>query len=541
MHLLPFVLPMVLLLLVLPGPSSAADRFVCDCAPGADADCVAGSNSNPGTAQQPWRSYQQARLGFAGLTAGDALRFCRGGRWQVSGAAEWVNGQCTAQQTCLVAAYDAPWSSGDEKRPVIERTDDGDAFSLANPGNAIRQSGYRFEDLHLVGNGGNAGQGFFLFNDIDDVTISRVVMENFAIGVNLAGSNPCDAFDPQCDGFNERIILQDSFVLNNTSQGWLGASSGSRILRTLFDGNGSMPTFHHNLYLASGIDPVVDMQVIGNTLRNNAIDNSGTCNATSLAGHGLFADVLIEGNLVEESLGLAGPGCWGIAIDPAYDFGEQFTRLVIRGNTVRNMGNLSIGTASCVDCVIENNQVIQQQAIGGTAIAVPNRTPGAGDAIGTGLTVRNNSIYYAGPATGVAVTSSGTNHRIYSNAIQGVASPGGGFACFSTDLPPSSFVGMDYNLCDPGVMGEWVAGMGDLTAWQGATGFDLNSSVQSPGFKDPTGADLGAVSGASPMVDTGSIAESAPAAFDGALRDSAPDRGAHEWRAGQIFSNGFEG
>lgn len=43
-------------------PAAFATNYVCDCGPGADANCVAGSDSNSGTsASTPWRTYEADR------------------------------------------------------------------------------------------------------------------------------------------------------------------------------------------------------------------------------------------------------------------------------------------------------------------------------------------------------------------------------------------------------------------------------------------------------------------------------------------------
>jgi hypothetical protein len=426
-----------------------ASGHVCDCANGADLDCVPGADAASGSASEPWQSVARARAAFSTLAPGEAIRFCRGGAWDDADSAAWVNDACTAAAPCRVEAYSASWASGDESRPRLTRSAAGDAFSLANPGSARPQAGYRFADLHLIGNG--VGQGFFLFNDIDDVTIERVRIENFEIGVQVAGANACGP-DPDCDGRNERIVLRDSEIIGNSVQGWLGASSGTKLLFNLFDGNGSLAIFDHNVYLASEAE-TFGVEVIGNVLRNNTLNAQGRCSAASLVGHGRHTDLLIEGNLIEEAVGAAEPECWGLTIDPAYSSPEQFTRVVIRGNTVRNVGNLAIGTAACTDCIIENNQVIRDVPIGGEAIAVPNRALGAGDTPGTRVIVRNNSIQFAGPGAAIAVTTRGTGHQVVSNAIR-TSDDGAGFACFDTDLSPSAFAVVDHNLCDPGTSGE---------------------------------------------------------------------------------------
>lgn len=79
--------------------------------------------------------------------------------------------------------------------------------------------------------------------------------------------------------------------------------------------------------------------------------------------HGRTENLLIEGNIVEEDIGKAEPGCWGIAIDHGgYPFEEYFTNVIIRCNIVRNVGNMFIGFTHCIGCTIENNLLIQEQS-----------------------------------------------------------------------------------------------------------------------------------------------------------------------------------
>src|SRR5512133_3303840 len=76
--------------------ASAADQYVCDCGAEADADCVAGSDAADGLSPETaWQSYDQARNSFAGLAAGDAIRFCRGGALSAENGDRWVAPGCT--------------------------------------------------------------------------------------------------------------------------------------------------------------------------------------------------------------------------------------------------------------------------------------------------------------------------------------------------------------------------------------------------------------------------------------------------------------
>ncbi len=531
----------VLLLVGWIAPVEAVDRYVCDCASGADADCVAGSDAGAGTDNDPWRSYEQARTAFGSLAAGDAIRFCRGGAWAIGGAGtRWVNGFCRADLRCVVGDYTPGWASGDEARPILRRTDGSHGFALEDGGDAEHEEGVFFENLDLRSDTGT-GNGFFLYNDIDDVEISNVSVRGFGIGVHLAGSNPCSA-DPECDGKNERLVLRRSTIIDNEAQGWLGASSGTQILDSTFDGNGTTPIYDHNVYISGSSGGETQGIVIrGNRLTRSTLDGAGVCQGVSMVVHGEHRDLLIEGNEVWEEIGFAGQGCWGIAVDPGYGSAEGFTGVSIRGNRVSNTGNTLIGVAACRQCTIENNVLVNEQSYGATAIAAPDRGLGTGDLEQDDVAIRNNSIFLVGGGTGIQLGGQGDQHRALSNAIH-YAGSSSSFNCFRFDLSPSAYDAIDHNICHtPAAPGsEWVDGFGDLSAWRSATGFDGSSSTGDPGFTDPASRNLSAASGDVLMVDNGHPSLSSPTEIGGFPRDSSPDVGAYEWGVDGIFRDGFE-
>lgn len=512
-------------------PVGGNSYYVCDCAAGADGDCQAGNDGAAGTLAAPWQSYTQAQQTFGGLAAGESILFCEGGSWNITDSnTRWVNGNCEAGNRCLIGSYAAAWASGNENRPLFTRTVDGDMFRLEDGGNAEHEEGYIIENLDLRSQTGN-GSGFFLYNDIDDVEIRNVNVEGFALGVHLGGSNPCAA-DPECDGRNERITLRDSTILNNTSQGWLGASSGSQIINNYFAGNGDANIFDHNIYISGSSDGQTQgIRIIGNRLYRSSQGNTDTCMGVSLVVHGEHDDLIIEGNEIWEDVGFANGGCWGIAVDNGYSEPEGFTNIVIRNNIVRNVGNLSIGVGACADCVIENNLIINEQNFGVTAIAAPNRALGAGDLPQDNITVRNNSIWLnTTGGRGIVVTDQGDNHRVVSNAIY-YAGAGNNFDCFEAELATTSYDAFDYNLCYyPNASGAaWSSLFSSLSDWQNNTGFDLNSWNVAPGFNNAAVGDFTAVSGSATIVDNGHPTLSSPREIGGGLRDAAPDIGAHEW------------
>ena len=518
------VLTIAISLVLLFQPDSQAAStvyYVCDCQNGADGQCTPGNNGSSGTdPAAPWQTYDQARNHFnSSIQAGDEIRFCRGGSFDLgSGSGRWSTFSCTAAQPCLIADYTPPWASGDENRPILNRTADDHAFELSNGGDAVANGGYAFRNLDLrcpaCTSGG--GWGFFLFNDVNDVVIDNVSMDGFAIGIHLAGANPCAAGDPLCNGQNDRITVSNVDVTNSFSQGFLGSGNDLLIEDSIFDRNGSGTVFDHNIYVSGGSR----ITIRNNELYRSSLDGSGRCGGTSLVGHGYLTDLLIEGNYVHEDVGQANQTCWGISITTGYSTPEAFTNVTIRGNRVENVGNVAIGTSSCISCTIENNVVVHQQAFGVAGIAVPDKTPGAGDAVSTDVTIRNNSLALSS-GRGI-VLNAGSGHTIVSNALRLTGSDSG-WHCL--DATAGSYDVIDYNICQFS-SGVWAAGASNLAAWQGQ-GWGSHSQAADPGFLSDT--DLRPGSETAALVNAGHPTQSSPFDYDGRSRFPPPDAGAYEW------------
>jgi hypothetical protein len=521
----------------------SANFHFCDCKAGADTDCVTGSDFNGnGNLNSPWQSFEKARITFNSMQAGDSVLFCQGGKWDVATSSQWVNSLCLNDNRCLISNYIANWSSGDENFPVLQRTNADHMFAFENGGNGLHEEGYEVKNLVLIG--ADSHVGVFFYNDIDHVLLDNLSISQFGIGVQVAESNPCDSGDPQCDGKNKYISLSNSVIFNNNTMGWLGASDESQLLNNDFYANGSIPTFHHNVYLGSGYD-VGDMQVIGNSMYQSALDQNGICQGASFVVHGIFSDLLIENNTVYEDAGAAAGGCYGIAVDAAYDIGESFSNVRITGNTVKNVGNIAIGVSSCIDCVIENNVIINDQGTFLNAIAAPNRAAGNGDAETERVIIRNNSIYMSsGGGEAIVVNgegNQGTGHVVVNNAIH-YDGNANSFNCLNLTSAVTAFNEVDNNICyrPNSPSSNWEASYGSLASWQNSTGFDTNSSTSDPGFKNPANDDLSAIDQFAQMVDSGHPTLSSLSDILGQNRDSIPDIGAYEWAVDLIFINGFE-
>jgi hypothetical protein len=345
--------------------------------------CAGGDDSGPGTESAPFETFGRARMAFASLQPGESVAFCRGGTFQRSGG-EWANDSCRAANPCGITAYGDP----SEARPVLTG---GDGISFANGGNAEHQEGYIVTEPDLRGSG--TGTGFTFFNDIDDVVLCNVEITGFGTGINLQRANPPN---PGSDGENDRITLLNSRIVDNRSQGWLGACNDCVIEGNVFVRNGgeSDPANRdHSIYLDSH-RPIANMVVRNNELYQTT-GSLGQCEGAPFTAHGNFTDLLVEGNYVHEEPGTATGGCWGIVPDTGYGSEpESFTRVIIRNNVLENVGNVSIGVNACSDCLIEGNTVVQ--TLSGTGISSPHRMRSDDDAPDGVVTFRNNVVTMRG-------------------------------------------------------------------------------------------------------------------------------------------------
>jgi hypothetical protein len=517
-------------------PAVGRIHYVCDCQAGSAPGCVPGDDAAAGDApDRPWRTIAQARGYFIDtrrFVGGDTMAFCRGGVFNVDAAAgaRWNNSACTAGRPCVMRDYLPPGGDAALPAPTLQTTVPGNALALEDGGPADHEEGYVLLNLNLRGLGGNVG--VFIYNDVDDVLMCNLDIRDFAIGVQVAGSN---APNPGSDGLNERITLRNSTLIHNSEQGYLGGCNDCAVEHSRFEDNGYRgPVFYHNIYFNLPNDiPTHRMRAVGNTLYRSAMVD-GQCQGVSLVAHGAHDDLLIEDNRVREDPGAAGMGCWGIAVDSGYGSAEAFNRTIIRANTVENVGNVSVGVSACRDCVIENNVIVQTQAFESQAIAAPDRARGPEDQPMSGVIVRNNSIFFGAAAhgTGVLLGEENAGYALSGNAVQYVGA-GPRWDCFRLRVPPAAYTTVDHNLCHaPAVAGgEWVDGFGTLAAWQAATGLDARSTDADPRFVDTAGPwDLQASGADSPLVDAGNPAASAPTDRFGLPRDATPDIGAFEWR-----------
>jgi hypothetical protein len=340
--------------------------------------CNNGDNSNSGLSPfEPWSTYDYAMSKFGALNAGDAVLFCRGGTF-TSSYPRLFNQHCTPDAPCTIADYIPPnGPSGNTNSsnsnsctnntlPVISSSGTNGVLNFQDGGPADHDEGYVVRNLSLKGNG--SGNGIFLFNDVDYVTVEGVTIDGFSIGMYSAGAN---APNPGANQVNENIILRNSKIMNNSGGGWLGGCNDCVIDNNQFINNGFARKIHnHNIYIG-GRDNY-GITVSNNTLYKSAVVD-GKCSGVSLVVHGVVTDLTIKNNTVYEDIGAVQQTCWGISVDPGYSTEESFSNVVIADNKVTNVGNIGIGCASCTDLRIVNNTITHSQDFGFVGIKVPVR------------------------------------------------------------------------------------------------------------------------------------------------------------------------
>jgi hypothetical protein len=497
---------------------NATNYYICDCALGADPNCVVGDDANSGTSlNSPWRSTIKVNSVINSLQAGDQILFSKGGAWTDASIGNISNFNATASSPIVFDSYIPSW--GGTAKPILtESRVDTNAFNFVDGGNADHDEGYIVRNLNL--RGADIGQwGVFAYNDVDYIQMENLGISGFEIGVHCAGANTTNS---GADDQNQHMKLLNSTITNCSGQGFLGGADYLLIEDCLFQNNGfAQAIFNHNIYVSNG-DHVI--------IRNNELYQSavidGKADGVSLVVHGMLDDLLIEGNYVHEDLGMVTGNAWGIAVDPGYASAEGFTNLIIRGNLLVNMFNKCIGVASAPGAIIENNVIINEAAASIIAIAAPDRIRGDNDMEMTNVIVRNNSVYLRNANTstiGVLVGEEGNGHEIISNIIS--VDNGNGFSLNLVDI---DYATVNYNMMELVNNANWGAGQG-LNSWSLLRGFDQNSFEGNPQFTSPGLPNYNLIPLSSSLViEAGHPTLSSPIDYTGAPRNGVADMGAYE-------------
>jgi hypothetical protein len=427
---------------------------------------VPGDNANPGTsAAAPKRTL--AGLDVNALPAGTQLLFARGGVW-TNFNLQLRNLNATPTSPLVFDAYAPSW--GGTAVPWIKAGGSFYAFQFGTFGDTANDGGYTLRNLKLDGLNSATAWGLHLRNDVRAVLFENLEITGFELGLH----------SQQTGTTGNAFTLRNSNIHHNSDMGMLGEGTDMVMEGNTFAANNfSGSAFSHAIYLGGhGRNGVIR----NNTFTNNSVVN-GACTGGNLTVHGQWDGLLIEGNTITQNASLG--GCYGVAINPSYDTAEWFRNVVVRGNTIVNLGFVAIGAASAPGIVVENNLIVNLQPTYQAAILIPEREPRTGDAADTGAIVRNNTVYYAQPASGsegVALrANSGASLQVVSNLVYLGAGASGTPLCFAhTAL--SNFTAFNNNLChSTNGSGAWSLTHRTLTDARTA-GFDTSGQSNDPMF-----------------------------------------------------------
>lgn len=355
--------------------ASARTYHFSDCQEGAAPGCVPGSNGNPGTAAAPKRDL--SAIDVNSLAPGSQLLFRRGGSWNHR-MLELENDYVTPTAPLVFDAY------GEGPLPLL-RTSRANAFLVGGRwANTSNDGGYTFRNLKLDGLG-TADWGIWLVHNVRNVTVENVEITGFHIAIHASGGSP--------HGIHH-VIVRNSTIRRNGSMGFLGTIHDSVFEGNLFEANNfSGSNRNHAIYQSGGNN---------NTFRNNKlIRNSvsnGTCTGGNFTVHGQVDRLLIEGNLIEQDA--AAGGCYGFSVTTGYDSNEWFRNVVLRDNTVVNVGYCAVCANAAPGIVIEGNRLINTANTYQVSVQIPTSKRSAGDDEDARAVVRNNVICHAAPASG---------------------------------------------------------------------------------------------------------------------------------------------
>jgi len=536
-----------------PYPSSTLGTvyYFVDCGEGASLDCTKniGNDSNPGTnANQPFKTSVQFQQVFNDAKPGDQILFAQCGAWSSMQTTLYntysaIDNEHLLNMTAnpvIIGSYRPIWCQTGV-RPILQGTTGLDIVMNFTTGSSGKPNGgFILRDLLFQGAGYYNNSALNFLRWPRNVMIDNLIINNFGGGGITCGGQPAY-------GYPDHITIRNSKISNSGKLG-LGFFGCNNVLieNNKFDNNGfddgvlsSQPiNQNHQLYI-SGTDANDGSITTGVVVRGNKFTNSsmkdGRCQSTVIVGHDVASDWLIENNVIYQPINSNAGGCWGIGFSPANGgYMEGMDRLIIRGNTLINVGNVGVQLAACRNCAIENNILIWTSADNGGVNAIRfNHAITSPAYVGSQLMIRNNSIYFnqsADVSHGIVINDDGINHSVVSNLIYFGSENNIAANCFDTNLATSAFSAWDNNSCYHYT--NWISTYSKLETWRKVSGFDLNSInsdpllIGIPSEETPSNISLQA---ASPAIDRGHPSLSTLFDMNHCTRNSTPDIGAFEY------------
>lgn len=299
--------------------------------------------------------------------------FARGGAW-TNFNIQLRNLNATPTTPLVFDSYVPSW--GGTALPWLKAGGANYAFEFGTWNDTVNDGGYTIRNLKLDGLGAAGSWGVHLRNNVRNVTLENLDISNFALGIHSGNDSSPGITD---------LVIRNSNVHHNFEMGMLGDANGMLIEGNTFAyNNATGSNFDHAIYMSGhGRDAVLR----SNTFTNNSAVN-GICTGGNVTIHGQWDGILIEGNTISQAA--ATGSCWGFSITPGYSTAEYFNNVVVRNNTIMNLGLCTICAISAPGVVISANKIINDTSTANQTNIMVSAPGSSGDAASTGATLSNN-------------------------------------------------------------------------------------------------------------------------------------------------------
>lgn len=297
----------------------------------------AGDDTNDGSIESPWLTYDKARAEFETSSDGDTFSFYGGDTFTYSLSARWNLPTGSVGDTRTVKSY----GTG---KAIISPDSGLDGFIFQGPEFAPYVGGAVLDSLVIErSQGSNTDTGVFMYGCVNVLTINNCEISGFNIAVYATTRDPGSL----TSNMPLNLSITNCYIHHTYTQGTLGSSDSLLIEDNTFDYCALSPsTLNHSIYIGGHYE-ADDIIIRGNTITNSVQSAGGNASGTALVVHGWHTNLTIENNHFIEAYGTPGEAAYSIQIDDGnYAGDEAFYNVIIRENIVESPGRTSIS----VDC-----------------------------------------------------------------------------------------------------------------------------------------------------------------------------------------------